>query len=130
MNEKEKIIEVPSKCIYCQKRFLCRKKLNKQGKPVRIKGESARFCSEACHRKFKNDYLRDLRQGNEYYMEYNRKRMSKIRYEKYKRRAQPLYNELKALVKSNEDEAAIELLTDISIGRIKIKEDLNGRERE
>lgn len=108
-------------CIVCHKKFLQRMKINKQGKPVRIAGFSDKFCSAECKEKFHNDYLHNLRAGNEHYMEYNRKRMAAKRYEQYKERAKPLYDELKSLILSKEDDMALGLITDISIGRIPLK---------
>ncbi len=108
-------------CIVCHRQFMQQMKINKYGKMVRMKGKSDKFCSQKCREKFRKDYLHDLRAGNEYYMESNRKRMAAKRYEQYKERAKPLYDELKSLVLSKEDDVALELLTDISIGRLSLK---------
>lgn len=96
-------------------------KINKQGKPVRVAGFSDKFCSNECKEKFHKDYLHDLRAGNEQYKKRNRKRMEAQRYEQYKERAKPLYDELKSLILSKEDDAAFKLLTDISLGRVPLK---------
>lgn len=108
-------------CIVCHRRFMQKMKINKQGKMVRIKGKSDKFCSVKCKEEFRRAYLRDFRAGNEHYMECNRRRMAAKRYEQYKERAKPLYDELKSLILSKEDDVALELLTDISIGRISLK---------
>lgn len=108
-------------CIVCHRQFMQQMKLNKFGKMVRVKGKSDKFCSEKCKEKFHQAYLHDLRAGNEHYMEYNRKLMATKRYEQYKERAKPLYDELKSLIMSKEDDVALELLTDISIGRLSLK---------
>lgn len=110
-------------CIVCHRQFMQQMKFNKFGKMVRVKGKSDKFCSEKCRKKFHNDYLHDLRAGNEHYMEYNRKRMATKRYEQYKERAKPLYDELKSLILCKEDDVALELLTDISLGRLTLKEE-------
>lgn len=109
-------------CIVCHRQFMQQMRINKQGKMVRMKGKSDKFCSERCREKFHQAYLHDLRAGNEHYMEYNRKRMAAKRYEQYKERAKPLYDELKSLILSKEDDVALELLTDISLGRLTLKE--------
>lgn len=109
-------------CIVCHRQFMQQMKINKQGKMVRVKGKSDKFCSERCREKFRQAYLHDLRAGNEHYMEYNRKRMAAKRYEQYKERAKPLYDELKSLILCKEDDAALELLTDISLGRLTLEE--------
>ena len=96
-------------------------KRNKQGKPVRIAGFSDKFCSDECKEEFRRGYLHDLRAGNEQYKEHSRKRIEAQRYEQYKERAKPLYDELKSLILNEEDEAALKLLTDISLGRIPLK---------
>lgn len=108
-------------CIVCHKKFLQRMKINKQGKPVRVAGFSDKFCSNECKEKFRKDYLHDLRAGNELYINKNRMRMAAKRYAQYKERAKPLYDELKSLVLNGDDDVALELLTDISIGRISLK---------
>lgn len=110
-------------CIVCHRQFMQQMKFNKFGKMVRVKGKSDKFCSEKCRGKFHNDYLHDLRAGNEHYMEYNRKRMAAKRYKQYKERAKPLYDELKNLILCKEDDVALELLTDISLGRLTLKEE-------
>lgn len=109
-------------CLVCHKKFFQRMKKNKKGKAVRIAGESDKFCSVECKEKFRKDYLHDLRAGNEHYMNYSRKRMAAKRYEQYKERAKPLYDELKSLILDKEDDVALELLTDISLGRLALKE--------
>ena len=109
-------------CIVCHKKFLQRMKVNKQGKPVRIKGESDKFCSDECRRTFNREYHRKLRADNaEHFRQYNRKRMSAERNEQYKERAKPFYNKLKSLILSEEDDAALELFTNISLGRVPLK---------
>ena len=108
-------------CIVCHRRFMQKMKINKQGKMVRIKGKSDKFCSNECKEKFRKGYLHDLRAGNELYNNKNRKRMATKRYAQYKERAKPLYDELKSLVLNGDDDVALELLTDISIGRISLK---------
>ena len=109
-------------CIVCHKKFLQRMKVNKQGKPVRIKGESDKFCSDECRRAFNREYHRKLRADNaEHFRQYNRKRMSAERNEQYKERVKPFYNKLKSLILSEEDDAALELFTDISLGRVPLK---------
>lgn len=108
-------------CIVCHKKFLQRMKINKQGKPVRAAGFSDKFCSNECKEKFRKDYLHNLRAGNEQYKKRNRKRMEAQRYEQYKERTKPLYDELKSLILSKEDDAAFKLLTDISLGRVPLK---------
>ena len=110
-------------CIVCHKKFLQRMKINKQGKPVRVAGFSDKFCSDECRCVFNRAYRHNLRAGNEHYMNYNRKRMAAKRYEQYKERAKPLYDELKSLILCKEDDAALELLTDISLGRLTLKEE-------
>ena len=110
-------------CIVCHNRFLQRMKVNKQGKPVRVKGESDKFCSNECRREYNRAYHRKLRAENaEHFRQYNRKRMATKRYEQYEERVKPLYDELKSLILSKEDDAALELLTDISLGRLTLKE--------
>ena len=116
-------VERERTCIVCHRQFMQQMKINKHGKMVRVKGKSDKFCSERCREKFRKDYLHDLRAGNEHYMEYNRKRMAAKRYEQYKERAKPLYDELKSLILSKEDDVALELLTDISLGRLTLKEE-------
>ena len=109
-------------CIVCHKKFLQRMKINKQGKPVRIKVESGKFCSDECRREYNRAYHRKLRADNaEHFRQYNRKRMITQRNEQYKERAKPLYDKLKSLILSEEDDAALELFTDISLGRVPLK---------
>lgn len=108
-------------CIVCHKKFFQRMKQNKKGKAVRIAGESDKFCSTECKEKFRKDYLHNLRAGNELYINKNRMRMAAKRYAQYKERAKPLYDELKSLVLNGDDDVALGLLTDISIGRISLK---------
>lgn len=108
-------------CVVCHKKFLQRMKINKQGKPVRIAGFSDKFCSVKCKEEFNRSYMHDLRAGNEQYKERSRKRMEAQRYEQYKERAKPLYDELKSLILNEEDDAALKLLTDISLGRVPLK---------
>ena len=43
------------------------------------------------------------------------------RNEQYKERVKPLYDELKSLILKGEDDTALELLTDISLGRVPLK---------
>lgn len=109
-------------CIVCHNRFLQRMKVNKQGKPVRVKGESDKFCSDECRREYNRAYHRKLRADNaEHFRQYNRKRMITQRNEQYKERVKPFYEKLKSLILSEEDDAALELLTDISLGRVSLK---------
>lgn len=109
-------------CIVCHKKFIQRMKINKQGKPVRIAGESDKYCSDECRREYNNAYHRKLRADNaEHFRQYNRKRMITQRNEQYKERVEPFYNKLKSLILSEEDDAALELLTDISLGRLTLK---------
>ena len=109
-------------CIVCHNKFLQRMRLNKQGKPVRIKGESDKFCCDECRREYNRAYHRKLRADNaEHFRQYNRKRMITQRNEQYKERAKPLYDKLKSLILKGEDGAALELFTDISLGRIPLK---------
>lgn len=109
-------------CIVCHNRFLQRMKVNKQGKLVRMKGESDKFCSDECRREYNSAYHRKLRADNaEHFRQYNRKRMITQRNEQYKERVEPFYNKLKSLILSEEDDAALELLTDISLGRVPLK---------
>ena len=109
-------------CIVCHNKFLQLMKVNKQGKPVRIAGESDKFCSDECRREYNRTYHRKLRADNaEHFRQYNRKRMTTQRNEQYKERAKPLYDELKSLILKGEDGAALELLTDISLGRLTLK---------
>lgn len=109
-------------CIVCHNRFLQRMKVNKQGKLVRVKGESDKFCSDECRHEYNSAYHRKLRADNaEHFRRYNRKRMITQRNEQYKERAKPLYDELKSLILKGEDGAALELLTDISLGRLTLK---------
>lgn len=110
-------------CVVCHRQFMQQMKINKFGKMVRIAGESDKFCSDECRKEFRRNYLHNLRAGNEQYMEHNRKRMAKQRYEQYKERAKPLYDKLKSLILSDEDDAALELLTNISLGRLTSKEE-------
>ena len=110
-------------CIVCHNKFLQRMKINEQGKPVRMKGDSDKFCSDECRREYNRAYHRKLRADNaEHFRQYSRKRMSAKRYEQYKERVKPLYDELKSLFLGKEDDVALELLTDISIGRVSLKE--------
>ena len=108
-------------CIVCHKKFLQRMKKNKQGKPVHAAGFSDKFCSDECRRAFKKAYLHNLRVGNEPYLERNRKMQAAKRYEQYKERIKPSYDELKRLILNKEDDAALKLLTDISLGRVSLK---------
>ena len=109
-------------CIVCHKKFLQRMKINNQGKPVRMKGESDKFCSDECRREYNRAYHRKLRADNaEHFRQYNRKRMITQRNEQYKERVKPFYNKLKSLILSEEDDAALELFTDISLGRVSLK---------
>ena len=109
-------------CIVCHKKFLQRMKVNKQGKPVRIKGESDKFCSDECRRALNREYHRKLRAENaEHFRQYNRKRMATERNEQYKERVKPFYEKLKSLILSEEDDAALELFTDVSLGRVPLK---------
>lgn len=109
-------------CIVCHNKFLQRMKINNQGKPVRMKGESDKFCSDECRREYNRAYHRKLRADNaEHFRQYNRKRMITERNEQYKERAKPLYDELKSLILKGEDNAALELLTNISLGRVPLK---------
>lgn len=109
-------------CIVCHNKFLQRMKINNQGKPVRMKGESDKFCSGECRREYNRVYHRKLRTDNaEHFRQYNRKRMAAQRNEQYKERAKPLYDELKSLILKGEDGAALELFTDISLGRVPLK---------
>lgn len=111
-------------CIVCHRQFMQQMKINKHGKMVHMKGESGRFCSDECKRAFTRAYQRNLRASNvEHFRQYNRKRMATKRYEQYKERAKPLYDELKNLILRKEDDAALELLTDISLGRLTLKEE-------
>lgn len=69
-------------------------------------------------------YHRKLRADNvEHFRQYNRKRMAAKRYEQYKKRAKPLYDELKNLILNKKDDVALELLTDISLGRLTLKKE-------
>lgn len=109
-------------CIVCHNKFLQRMKFNKQGKPIRIKGESDKFCSDECRREYNRAYHRKLRADNaEHFRQYNRKRMATKRNGQYKERVKPFYEKLKCLILSEEDDAALELLTDISLGRLTLK---------
>lgn len=109
-------------CIVCHNKFLQLMKVNKQGKPVRMKGESDKFCSDECRREYNREYYRKLRADNaEHFRQYNRKRMAAERNEQYKERVKPFYNKLKSLILSEEDDAAFELFTDISLGRVPLK---------
>ena len=109
-------------CIVCHNKFLQRMKVNKQGKPVRVAGESDKFCSDECRREYNRVYHRKLRAGNaEHFRQYNRKRMITQRNEQYKERAKPLYDKLKSLILKGEDGAALELFTDISLGRVPLE---------
>ena len=109
-------------CIVCHNKFLQRMKINNQGKPVRIAGESDKFCSDECRREYNRVYHRKLRSDNaEHFRQYNRKRMIAQRNEQYKERAKPLYDELKSLILKGEDDAALELITEISLGRVPLK---------
>lgn len=109
-------------CIVCHNKFLQRMKVNDQGKPVRMKGESDKFCSDECRREYNRAYHRKLRADNaEHFRQYNRKRMITQRNEQYKERVKPFYEKLKCLILSEEDDAALELLTDISLGRLTLK---------
>ena len=109
-------------CIVCHNKFLQRMKINDRGKPVRIKGESDKFCSDECRREYNRAYQRKLRANNaEHFRQYNRKRMITQRNEQYKERVKPFYEKLKSLILSEEDDAALELLTDISLGRVPLK---------
>lgn len=109
-------------CVVCHRKFLQRMKINDQGKPVRMKGESDKFCSDECRREYNRAYHRKLRADNaEHFRQYNRKRMITQRNEQYKERVEPFYNKLKSLILSEEDDAALELLTDISLGRVPLK---------
>lgn len=111
-------------CIVCRRQFMQQMKINKYGKMVRVKGESGRFCSDECKRAFTRAYHRKLRADNvEHFRQYNRKRMAAKRYEQYKERAKPLYDELKSLILCKEDDVALELLTDISLGRLTLKKE-------
>ena len=109
-------------CIVCHNKFLQRMKVNDQGKPVRMKGESDKFCSDECRREYNRAYHRKLRANNaEHFRQYNRKRMITQRNEQYKERVKPFYEKLKSLILSEEDDAALELLTDLSLGRLTLK---------
>ena len=109
-------------CIVCHNKFLQRMKINNQGKPVRMKGVSDKFCSDECRREYNRAYHRKLRADNaEHFRQYNRKRMATERNEQYKERVKPFYNKLKSLILSEEDDAALELFTDISLGRVPLK---------
>ena len=109
-------------CIVCHNKFLQLMKVNKQGKPVRMKGESDKFCSDECRREYNREYHRKLRADNaEHFRQYNRKRMAAERNEQYKERVKPFYNKLKSLILSEEDDAALELFTDVSLGRVPLK---------
>lgn len=109
-------------CIVCHNEFLQRMKINEQGKPVRMKGESDKFCSDECRREYNRAYHRKLRADNaEHFRQYNRKRMITERNEQYKERVKPLYDKLKSLILEGEDGEALELLTDISLGRVPLK---------
>lgn len=109
-------------CIVCHNKFLQRMKINEQGKPVRMKGESDKFCSDECRREYNRAYHRKLRADNaEHFRQYNRKRMATERNEQYKERVKPLYDKLKSLILKGEDGAALKLLTDISLGRLTLK---------
>ena len=109
-------------CIVCHNKFLQRMKVNKQGKPVRVAGESDKFCCDECRREYNREYHRKLRADNaEHFRQYNRKRMAAERNEQYKERVKPFYDNLKSLILSEEDDAALELLTDISLGRLTLK---------
>ena len=109
-------------CIVCHNKFLQLMKVNKQGKPVRMKGESDKFCCDECRREYNREYHRKLRADNaEHFRQYNRKRMAAERNEQYKERVKPFYNKLKSLILSEEDDAALELFTDVSLGRVPLK---------
>ena len=109
-------------CVVCHKKFLQRMKVNKQGKTVRIAGESDKFCSDECRREYNRVYHRKLRANNaEHFRQYNRKRMATERNEQYKERVKPFYDKLKSLILSEEDDAALELFTDVSLGRVPLK---------
>ena len=109
-------------CIVCHNKFLQLMKVNKQGKPVRVAGESDKFCSDECRREYNREYHRKLRADNaEHFRQYNRKRMAAERNEQYKERVKPFYNKLKSLILSEEDDAALELFTDVSLGRVPLK---------
>ena len=87
-----------------------------------MKGESDKFCSDECRRAFNSAYHRKLRAENaEHFRQYNRKRMATERNEQYKERVKPFYEKLKGLILKGEDGAALELLTDISLGRVPLK---------
>lgn len=109
-------------CIVCHNKFLQRMKINKQGKAVRIAGESDKFCSDECRREYNRAYHCKLKADNaEHFRQYNRKRMATERNEQYKERVKPFYDKLKSLILSEEDDAALELFTDISLGRVPLK---------
>ena len=109
-------------CVVCHNKFLQRMKINNQGKPVRMKGVSDKFCSDECRREYNRAYHRKLRADNaEHFRQYNRKRMFTERNEQYKERVKPFYNKLKSLILSEEDDAALELFTDVSLGRVPLK---------
>ena len=109
-------------CVVCHNKFLQRMKVNKQGKPVRIAGESDKFCSDECRREYNRVYHRKLRADNaEHFRRYNRKRMAAERNEQYKERVKPFYDKLKSLILKGEDDAALELITGISLGRVPLK---------
>lgn len=118
---KEQKAERERTCVVCLRQFMQQMKFNKFGKMVRVKGKSDKFCSDECRRTFKKVYSHNLRAGNEHYQERSRKRMAAKRYVQYKERAKPLYEELKSLILRNEDEAALKLLTDISLGRLTLE---------
>ena len=109
-------------CVVCHRKFLQRMKINDQGKLVRIKGESDKFCSDECRREYNRAYHRKLRADNaKHFSQYNRKRMITQRNEQYKERVKPFYDKLKSLILSEEDDAALELFTEISLGRVPLK---------
>ena len=109
-------------CVVCHNKFLQRMRLNKQGKPVRMKGESDKFCSDECRREYNRAYHRKLRAENaKHFRQYNRKRMATKRNDQYKERVKPFYEKLKSLILSEEDDAALELFTDVSLGRVPLK---------
>lgn len=109
-------------CIVCHNEFLQRMKVNKQGKLVRVKGESDKFCSDECRREYNRAYHRKLRADNaEHFRQYSRKRMATQRNEQYKERVEPFYDKLKSLILKGEDDTALELLTNISLGRVPLK---------
>ena len=110
--KEERKAERERTCIVCHRQFMQQMKINKFGKMVRVKGESGKFCSDECKRAFTRAYQRKLRADNaEHFRQYNRKRMDAKRYELYREQTKPLYAELKRLILSKEDDAALELLT-------------------